>query len=316
MPTYELFLYGFNGAPIGMFQIIQAVSGSLSASNYTLHFRKSDNTLVSNIPVITIEKGTGGATPLANNNLKLEFRISLDNSQNDYDWFNDYLVYNGAYVTARFSTPYGLLNSTDLLVYVLNLNSNHNLSTLQLRSFISPNDIYTLTNAANSPEILGALSLISPPISNICFLSGTPITTDQGQVAIDRINPSVHTIRSMKIVAVTQTVTDDTHLIQLDKGLIANNIPSHDTIISKFHKVLYKGEMICAKDVPGAKKIAYEGQSLYNVLLDNYEKMIVNNLIVDTLHPRNRVAILSRYILKNKPDAAKINKLVAIHNRR
>ena len=314
MPTYEFFLYGYNTAPIGTFQIIQAVSGSLSVSDYTLNFKKSDNTVVSNIPIETIETGTGGATPLANNNLKLTFKTSLDPVQYAYDWFNEYLLNDGQHNSARVG-PNGVWNPIDMIFYILNLNPNPALSTLELQVPYDSYSTYSLTQDIGN-QIFSQLSLIAPPISNICFLSGTPITTDQGQVAIDRINPSVHTIRSMKIVAVTQTVTDDTHLIQLDKGLLANNIPSQDTIISKFHKVLYKGEMICAKDVPGAKKIAYEGQFLYNVLLDNYEKMIVNNLIVDTLHPRNRVAILSRYILKNKPDAAKINKLVAIHNRR
>ena len=288
MPTYEFFLHGFNGEPIGTFQIIQAVSGSLSVSDYILNFRKIDNTLVCNIPIDTIENGTEGATPLANNNLKLIFMTSSEYEQYTYDWFNDYLVNNGQYeYNARRSTPIGNWGPTEKLVYILNLNSNPALSTLELRAYFDYSMIYTLRNAADSPQILSQLSLIRS--SNICFLSGTPIMTDQGQVTIDSINPSVHTIRSMKIVAVTQTVSEDKDLVQLDKDILANNIPSQHTIISSFRKVMYNGEMICAKDVPGAKNIASEGQMLYNVVLENYEKIIVNNLIVDTLHPRNCV---------------------------
>lgn len=313
------------GNLVGYFQIIQRTQ-SFSASAYTLNFIKNNSTVISNIPVISIiADGANtiyGALPLVNNNLKLNFKTSTSNAaQTDYDWFYTYLVNNGCFaLQSGLSWPntyHGPIDQTAKITYQLDINPNINSSTIRL-FYTQYGTSYVLDlpcpDNSSGPLTLGALSLIST--SNICFLSGTPITTDQGQVAIDRINPSVHTIRSMKIVAITQTVTDDTHLIQLDKGLIANNIPSQDTIISRFHKVLYKGEMICAKDIPGAKKIAYEGQFLYNVLLDNYEKMIVNNIIVDTLHPRNRAAILSRYILKNKPDAAKINKLVAIHNRR
>jgi hypothetical protein len=36
----------------------------------------------------------------------------------------------------------------------------------------------------------------------------------------------------------------------------------------------------------------YNGEILYNVLLETYEKMLVNNLIVETLDPENIVAKL------------------------
>ena len=52
-----------------------------------------------------------------------------------------------------------------------------------------------------------------PPISNICFPAKTPITTNQGLIDIDKINPEIHTIRNKKIVAVTKTVTQDNYLV-------------------------------------------------------------------------------------------------------
>ena len=313
------------GNAVGSFQITQNTQ-SFSTSAYSLNFTKNDSTVISNIPVVSIVADGAntiyGALPLANNNLKLNFKTSMSNAaQTDYDWFNTLLASNGCFpVQVGLSWPstnYGPIDQTTKITYQLDINPTSTSSTIRLL-YTQNGTSYVLDlpcpDNSSGPLTLGPLSLIST--SNTCFLSGTPIMTDQGEVAIDRINPSVHTIRSMKIVTVTQTVSEDKNLIQLDKNIIANNTPSQDTIISRFHKVLYKGEMICAKDVPGAKKIAYEGQPLYNVLLENYEKMVVNNLIVDTLHPRNRVAILTRYIIKNKPDAAKINKLVAIHNRR
>ncbi len=39
---------------------------------------------------------------------------------------------------------------------------------------------------------------ISAPVTNICFLAGTPVTTDQGNIPIEKINPKIHTIRNKK----------------------------------------------------------------------------------------------------------------------
>jgi hypothetical protein len=38
-----------------------------------------------------------------------------------------------------------------------------------------------------------------PPISNICFPAGTPINTDQGIIAIEMIDPNIHTINKKRL---------------------------------------------------------------------------------------------------------------------
>jgi hypothetical protein len=40
------------------------------------------------------------------------------------------------------------------------------------------------------------------------------------------------------------------------------------------------------------KRIKYNGQILYNVLMENHRKISVNNLICETLHPKNVIAKL------------------------
>jgi len=39
-------------------------------------------------------------------------------------------------------------------------------------------------------------------------------------------------------------------------------------------------------------KINYTGEPLYNVLMEEHDKMIVNNLICETLHPKSLIAEL------------------------
>jgi hypothetical protein len=146
------------------------------------------------------------------------------------------------------------------------------------------------------------------PISNTCFPANTPITTDQGIIPIEKINPLNHTIRNKQIIAITQTITQDEYLVCFEKNALGNNIPCEKTIISKNHLIFNKGKMIKAKDFIGKYeniyKIKNNNQILYNILLKKYDKMIVNNLICETLHPDNMIAklytLLPRYNLEQQ----------------
>lgn len=146
------------------------------------------------------------------------------------------------------------------------------------------------------------------PISNVCFLAKTPIATDQGVVAIEKIEPELHSIRNQKIIAITKTITNDKYLVCFEKNSMGRNIPCEKTIVSKNHLIFNKGQMIKAKEFVGkydnVYKIKYNGEILYNVLLEKYDKMVVNNLICETLHPNNMISklytLLPNYTLEKQ----------------
>ena len=148
------------------------------------------------------------------------------------------------------------------------------------------------------------------PTSNICFPAGTPIKTDQGLVAIEKINTDFHTIDKQRIVDVTKTKTSDAFLVKFKKHALAKNYPSEDTVMSQKHKVLYKGKMCEAKSFLGAgfkvKKVSYNGEVLYNVLLDKHGVMGVNGMVCETLHPEHVIAKLfskkSKYSVDQRED--------------
>ena len=143
------------------------------------------------------------------------------------------------------------------------------------------------------------------PLSNICFVGSTPITTNQGNIPIDKINPQIHTIRNKKILRITQTTTQDKYLICFEKDSLAPNIPSQKTIISSLHCIYYQGKMMQARDFVGkyenVKNIRYRGETLYNVLMEDHEKMLVNNLICETLNPKNAIVEVYKFIDKLNP---------------
>ncbi|NDB83538.1 MAG: hypothetical protein EB127_12555 [Alphaproteobacteria bacterium] len=157
--------------------------------------------------------------------------------------------------------------------------------------------------------------VITEPISNICFLAGTPVVTNQGTVAIDKLNPLVHTIRNKKIIAVTKTITQDKSLICFEKDALGTNFPSERTVITKNHLIMHKGKMVQAKSLLGLSdkihKVAYNGEVLYNVLMEEHNRMIVNNLICETLHPENSIAKLYMVMMNmNEQDKQSLIKYV------
>ena len=138
------------------------------------------------------------------------------------------------------------------------------------------------------------------PVSNTCFPKNTPISTDQGVVAIDQIDSAIHTIRGNSIVSVCQTVSPDKYLVCFEKDALAPNVPSQKTICSKNHLIFYQGKMMPANDFlyqfDGVKRAKYTGEILYNILLEEHGKMMVNNLICETLHPKNSIAKLYKQL--------------------
>jgi hypothetical protein len=128
----------------------------------------------------------------------------------------------------------------------------------------------------------------------ICLPAGTPILTDQGLVNIELVDPKKHTIGHKRIVAITKTITPEKHLICFEKYTLGLNTPTKRTMMTPGHEVLYKGKLVQAKHflgrLNGIHAVPYNGEVLYNVLQEKHGLMSVNNMIVETLHPENKVA--------------------------
>ena len=128
----------------------------------------------------------------------------------------------------------------------------------------------------------------------ICFPAGTPVMTNMGEIAIEKLNLDIHNIRGKRIVAITETSPTFKYIIRIEKDAMGPNIPSRRTEISRDHEVFYKGKMMRSEDLvdkcEGVCRIKYHGAILYNVLMEKHDKMVINNLICETLHPNNIMA--------------------------
>ena len=163
-------------------------------------------------------------------------------------------------------------------------------------------DVIAVGNDEFGNPIMYITSINDIPIFPICFPAGTPIQTDQGIIAIERINPDIHTINKKPIIDITKTITLDKYLIGFKKNALEKNYPTDNTLMSQEHKVYYQGKMREAKTFLGqfekVVKVKYNGEILYNVLMEDYSQIRFNNLIRETLHPDSTVAKL--YTKKGK----------------
>jgi len=134
-----------------------------------------------------------------------------------------------------------------------------------------------------------------PIVFPICFPANTPVNTDQGITSINKIVAGIHTINNKRIIAVTKTVDENTFLVCFKKNSLGDNIPNQDTITSKYHGVEYNGQMYEAhqllESVENVIKLEYTGEVMYNILMDEHEKIVVNNMICETLHPDHPFAM-------------------------
>jgi hypothetical protein len=145
----------------------------------------------------------------------------------------------------------------------------------------------------------GTLISAPLPISNICFPAGTLITTDQGRIPIDHIRIGLHTINGIKIILVTKIVTIDDHLVCFEKDSLGPNCPSERTLISKNHMIFHGDSFEPAEhyiDGRGVHPVIYNGEALYNILLEREHLMYVNNLICETLSHDNHIVQMYRQL--------------------
>ena len=179
---------------------------------------------------------------------------------------------------------------------------------------------YTITIRNTGSYNLTTFSLTvssAIPISIICFPAGTPITTDQGNISIEKINKEIHTIRNNRIVGIVKTKSNNDYLVCFEKDSLGKNMPNQKTIISSEHGIIFDGKMKKAKEFlkyfHGVYKIRYQGQILYNVLMEKHNTMVVNNLLCETLEPNNSIAKL--YLYLEKCTQEKYEKVIEKYNK-
>lgn len=182
--------------------------------------------------------------------------------------------------------------------------------TEDLSSDISEIKYFILARYFGFPPFPPPIPIGPIPIVPICFPAGTPVFTDQGYIPIEQINPELNTIRNKPIIAITKTTTNHDKIVCFEKHSLGYNVPNNRTFVSLNHGIIYNKKLIPAKNFVGKKNDIYfkkyNGEYLYNVLMEKHMGMLVNGMKVETLDPKNIIAKL--YTKKYSP--AKIEKTI------
>jgi len=147
--------------------------------------------------------------------------------------------------------------------------------------------------------------LVGGPV--ICFPENTPITTDQGIIAIQDLEKDSYTINGNKVLGVvSHKPKSSIDMVLFKQHALGYNMPSQDTLMTRNHKVYYnnipkeaisftttvfkvnKSQLKGLPNNPKPKVMQYN-KEVYNVILEDGHKMKVNNMLVETLHPSNKL---------------------------
>ena len=124
---------------------------------------------------------------------------------------------------------------------------------------------------------------------SICFLKGTPVLTDQGEINIENIT-SKNSINNKSVNKLVKVNNKDNYVIEVRKNALGKNIPSKTTYMTKEHGIFINGKLVKAKNLVNDETIVIKEMGkhkIYNVLLNKHDKMMVNNMIVETLNPKD-----------------------------
>jgi len=125
--------------------------------------------------------------------------------------------------------------------------------------------------------------------STICFLGDSMVKTDQGEFPIE--NLEFETLHGERFVR-TKTKFLGDYLVVIEKDSLGNQVPNKKTVITPEHKVFINGVMTEARKLINNDtiyKCKYKGEYVYNILQEEHSDMYVNNMLCETLNPRNTI---------------------------
>jgi hypothetical protein len=154
--------------------------------------------------------------------------------------------------------------------------------------WVTNNSTFAMRNPG-LPEING---VVVPDIVIPCFLPGTMIRTANGDIPIEKLssNDFVTTTQGEKniiekivIECNDSKIKDYEKPVCFTKGCLGNNLPSKDLWASRFHKILYNGEMLCANELFLRK------DPICKMIIDTFDKkvteVIYHHLVLEGNYP-------------------------------
>ena len=100
---------------------------------------------------------------------------------------------------------------------------------------------------------------------------------------------------ALQSVTIPDSVTSPIDMVLFKKGSLTNNVPSQDTLMTRNHRIYYNNKpkeayyfttpsfITNSKNQVSKPELMKYDKEVYNVILEKGDRMIINNMIVETL---------------------------------
>lgn len=287
----------YNNAPF-----FSNYSSKTDSEKYTRR-HSNVNTYFTDNPSITLFKTQGNQIGLINNNETYSVHKFTNGSNIDisegYHYIplsgqNNFIIFENGSTFYKITQTSADNGSSTIYKYEISNDSGGNYGDAITGKTFGE----TFTDGNITIGFGGAESGVSIHTSNICFLGDALVQTDQGKIPIKNITCN-NTIFGLKVHSLVKVKNIYNYMILFKKNSLGPNIPSIDTFVSKNHLIFVNNTFIKAISLVNGKNIIKKirGQDImYNLLFNKYYAMIVNNMIVETLDPKNKLA--KKYLTK------------------
>ena len=123
----------------------------------------------------------------------------------------------------------------------------------------------------------------------VCFPGDTPVTLTKEIKIKELVEESTQLMEENQI---HHKVRNEDSTLTVSGEMRLRKVPSRKTLITNEHLVEFHGEMVQAGElvdmVDGAFKVKYNGEPVYNVVMEKKDTMMVNGLRCETLDPKSR----------------------------
>ena len=201
--------------------------------------------------------------------------INIDNSYNyiPIQGKNNFIIlkYNSNYFKITQTSDSDDENSKYKCELSINSNNDYN----EVCSNKGFGDTYIYNNIT---IIFGGVEFVEN--NEICFHRNTKIMTDQGEVKIKNLR-SYHTIDDNEIIYIIKSSSKPTHLVEIKKNSIGQNIPSNDLLLTPSHIILLHNKTVRASQLvnnENIKIVENDDSYVYNFILVNNNFVKISNL--------------------------------------
>ncbi len=205
---------------------------------------------------------------------------------------------------AFFPTYSAFLSGTTLTIN--GVNSSGIKELYQLTNFQAASDVSALSaSVVTLPDPRTGVATSFLDVTAVCFVAGTRIATDQGDIAVENLREGaqvitvtgtarpVRWIGHRRIDLTSHKRPDSLYPVRIHAGAFADRLPERDLLVSPDHCLFVDGQLVPAKLLINGMSIAQD-RSLrtvhyYHVELDTHDALLAEGLPAETyLNTGNR----------------------------